>query len=46
MTTMTKIKAEKLGWKIGRVMNGGFFAKKYARTITANCIKDLLSKLN
>jgi len=42
---MTREKAEKLGWKIGRVMTGAYFARKGNQTLSATTLKALLSKI-
>lgn len=42
---MTKKTAQRKGWTIGRVINGGFFARKGSNLFTASTLKVLLTKL-
>lgn len=42
---MTKKTAQRNGWTIGRVINGGWFARKGFNLFTASTLKVLLTKL-
>jgi hypothetical protein len=42
---MTRKKAENQGWKIGRVMTGGYYGRKGNKMCAATTLKSLLSKI-
>lgn len=43
---MTKNQAIKKGWKFGRVVSGGYYAKKGTQMEAASTLKSLLSKIS